>query len=114
MDILELVTTALASLNIPIIYGWYDSSLDTTHITFLEYDNLKDEFADDEATTEEHYIQVDIWTKDIEEAQILKKQVKQLLKADGFFYQDGQDQYENDTELWHIAQRFLIIEDLEG
>lgn len=112
MNILEKVDTALSFLDIPKIYGWYDESLNSTHITFLEFDNQEDEFSDDEATTEEHYIQVDLWTKDITESQTLKGQIKQVLKQNGFIYQDGQDQFENDTGLWHIATRWLIIEDL--
>jgi len=113
VDILELVTSALTSLNIKCIYGWYDESLNSTHITFLEFDNEDSDYSDDEAITEEHWIQVDIWTKDTEEAQILKKQVKELLKSNSFNYQNGADQFEIDTKLWHIAQRFLYIEDLD-
>lgn len=114
MDILELVSTVLTSLEIPVIYGWHDESLNQSHITFLEFDNEDDNYSDDEATSTNHYIQIDIWTKDAVEAQMLKKQIKRLLKSNEFLYQNGADQYENDTELWHIAQRFLIIEDLEG
>lgn len=113
MDVLELVTSALKSLNTQCIYGWYDESLDSTHITFLEFDNEDSDFVDDEATTIEHYVQVDIWTKDIEEAQMLKKQVKELLKSNNCNYQNGSDQFEIDAKLWHIAQRFLYIENLD-
>ncbi|WP_338025423.1 hypothetical protein [Clostridium yunnanense] len=113
MDIISLVADSLASLDAIVVYGWYDESLNDTHITYLEFDNLEDEFADDEATTEEHYIQLDIWTKDLDESQNLKKEIKKLMKENGFLYQDGQDQYENDTQLWHIASRWLYIENLE-
>lgn len=116
MDILELVSSSLASLNIPIVYGWFDKNIKTTHCTFLIFDENDEDYSDDEATTTEHWIQVDIWTKDTEEAQALKKTVKQLLKVNGLLYQDGQDKTEiqNDGScLWHIASRWLIVEDLE-
>jgi hypothetical protein len=112
LNILDLVSTSLESLNIITVYGWYDESLNDTHITFLEFNNLEDEFADDEALTEEHYITVDLWTKDIEESQNLKKQIKELLKKSNFIYQDGADQFESDTGLYHITTRWLIIENL--
>lgn len=114
MDILELVTNTLESLNVPCIYGWYDEQLNT-HITFLEFDNVDDNYSDDEAETEEHYLQVDIWTKDVKESQVLKKQVKELLKSNEFIYQDGSDlkeTLEDGSVLWHIAQRYFIEEDL--
>lgn len=114
MDILKLVNAALATLGIIVVYGWYDENL-ATHITFLEFDNLQSDYSDDEAETEEHYIQVDIWTKDVAESQTLKKHVKTLMKNAGFFYEDGADLVEtkeDGTQLWHIAQRFLIIENL--
>lgn len=115
MDILDLVTTALEPLNIIVSYGWYDENLNATHITFLEFDNVDSDFADDEATSNEHWLQTDIWTKDTLEGQTLKKQVKELLKLNGLLYQDGQDQHEPQTDgliLWHIASRWLIVEDL--
>lgn len=111
MNILDLVSNALQNLNIPVVYGWFDAELQT-HITFLEFDNLEDEFADDAPTTEEHYIQVDIWTKDTIESQTFKKQVKDLMKNNNFIYQDGQDQFEFDKQLWHIATRWLLIENI--
>lgn len=115
MDILESVSSALAPLNVIVAYGWYDESLNATHITFLEFDNVDGDYADDEATSTEHYMQVDIWTKDIVESQTLKKQVKTLLKSNGFLYQEGQDLSEpqNDGDvLWHIATRWILQEDI--
>lgn len=113
MDMLALISSILASLNIPIVAGWYDANIGQTHITFLEFDNEEDDFSDDEAETEVHYIQFDIWTLDVDEAQSLKKQVKKLLKQNGFVFQNGVDQFESDTKLWHIAQRFIYLESLE-
>lgn len=116
MDILELVTTALKPIEVTVVYGWFDENLNDTHITFLEFDNKDDDYGDDEATSTEHYVQVDIWTKDVAESQTLKKQVKALLKSNSFLYQDGQDSNETQSDgsiLQHIATRWLIVEDLK-
>lgn len=115
MDIIELVAESLESLEIDVIYGWYDENLKDTHITYLEFDNLEGEFADDESTTEEHYITVDLWTKNSSEVTTLKKEIKRLLKLSGFFYQDGADQTEPQTDgsiLYHITSRWLYEENL--
>ncbi|WP_315112909.1 hypothetical protein [Clostridium intestinale] len=115
MDIIELVAEALEPLGIDTLYGWYDKNLNDTHITYLEFDNSNDNFADDEATTEEHYITVDLWTKNSSEVTTLKKEIKRLLKLGGFFYQDGVDQTEAQTDgsvLYHITTRWLYEENL--
>lgn len=116
MDILALVSSSLEILNIPVIYGWYDENLHQAHITFLEFDNLQGEFADDYATEEQHFITVDLWTFDVDESQALKKQIKELMKANDFLYQDGADQVEPQSDgsaLYHITTRWLIAENLE-
>lgn len=115
MDIIELVAEALEPLGIDTLYGWYDKNLNDTHITYLEFDNSEGEFADDEATVEEHYITVDLWTKDSSEVTELKKEIKRLLKLGGFFYQDGAEQTETETDgstLYHITSRWLYEENL--
>lgn len=116
MDIISLVSSILEPLEVPTIYGWYDENLKQTHITFLEFDNLESEFADDEATQEEHYIQVDLWTFDVEESQSIKAQIKELMKENDCLYQGGQDLPEPQSDgscLFHIATRWLITESLE-
>lgn len=116
MDIIELVSTALESLNVITIYGWYDDSLNKTHITFLEFDSFENDYADDEAEIEEHYITVDSWTKDVIESQSLKKQIKMLMKQNDFKYQDGADQtevLEDGSILYHVTTRWLMVENLE-
>lgn len=116
MDLITLVSSALEPLGITTIYGWYDENLKKTHITFLEYDNLDGEYADDASTTEEHYITVDLWTFDADESQNINRQIKRILKANDFMYQDGTTQTETQSDgstLYHATTRWLIIENLE-
>lgn len=116
MNLIALVSSTLKSLNIITIYGWYDENLKKTHITFLEFNNLDNEYADDKNTTEEHYITVDLWTFDVDESQQIKKQIKKLMKENDFLYQDGATQPQPQSDgsiLYHVTTRWLIIEGIE-
>lgn len=112
LDIIALVSSPLSSLNIDVIEGWYDNELNKTHITVHEYLDQEDDFQDDDASTLEHNIQVDVWSMDSLEAYTLKKKVKKLLKDNGFKYESGQDFYEVDTKIYHKALRFTYLEQL--
>lgn len=109
-DIIALVCDSLDSLDVPIIEGWYDKELNKTHITVHEYLDQEDEFEDDNPSEIEHNIQVDIWSKDGIEASKFKNKVKRLLKKNNFNYDNGQDQYEPDTKIYHKGLRFSYIE----
>lgn len=109
-DIIKLVADTLEPLHSLVIEGWYDDELSKTHITVHEYLDHEDVFEDDEATEIIHNIQVDIWSKDSLESYKLKKNIKKLLKNNGFLYSDGQDFYENDTKIYHKAMRFTYVE----
>ncbi|MDK0850797.1 hypothetical protein P5F25_02590 [Clostridium perfringens] len=109
-DIIALVYDSLESLNIPVIEGWYDKEINKTYITVHEYLDLEDGFEDDNPSEIEHNIQVDIWSKDGIEASKLKSKVRKLLKKNNFDYDDGQDQYETDTKIYHKGMRFSYTE----
>lgn len=102
----------MSSLNVDVIEGWYDKELKKTHITVHEYLDQEDEFEDDEASMLEHNIQVDVWSMDSLEAYTLKKEIRKLLKDNGFKYESGQDFYEKDTKIYHKALRFTYLEQL--
>ena len=112
IDIIALVSKSLEPLNIMVIEGWYDKELNKTHITVHEYLDSEDDFQDDEASELEHNMQVDIWSMDSIEAYNLKKQVKKLLKENGFKFTSGQDLPESDTKIYHKALRFTYLEEL--
>lgn len=112
MDIIALVSEILSSLNVDVIEGWYDKELNKTHITVHEYLDQEEEFQDDEASMLEHNIQIDAWSMDSLEAYTLKKEIRKLLKDNGFKYESGQDFYEKDTKIYHKALRFTYLEQL--
>ena len=38
------ILEALAPLGYPVLYGWYDESLNKTHITFFQYDEIPNDY----------------------------------------------------------------------
>ncbi|STB55975.1 hypothetical protein [Clostridium perfringens] len=112
VDIIALVSETLEPLNIMVIEGWYDNELKKTHITVHEYLESEESFQDDEASELEHNIQVDIWSKDSIESYNLKKQVRKLLKENGFKFASGQDLFESDTKIYHKGLRFTYLEEV--
>lgn len=107
----EIILEALAPLEYPVLYGWYDESLNKTHITFFQYNELPNDYSEDTNEVLEHYYQIDIWSKTNTEK--LKKGVKKAMKKAGFRFTDGSDQFETDTKIYHKAMRFFIAE-IEG
>ncbi|MBE5936047.1 MAG: hypothetical protein E7262_09690 [Lachnospiraceae bacterium] len=83
--------------------GWYDADLNETHITFIYLNDADINFADDSNEDTEYYLQVDIWSK--ESCEKLRKKVKALLKKANFEYITGNNDYEAENKLYHIALR---------
>lgn len=100
------IIKALKPLGVPVLYGWYDESLNKTHITFFTFNEVPEDYSDDEYESIENYIQVDIWSK--ENVEELKKKVKKAMKDNGFRFIEGKDQFEPDYKLYHKAMRFYI------
>lgn len=107
MDIEELILNTLSTLA-PTYYGWYSENYEDTHIVFLEISDNEDLFGDDEAGVIEHLYQVSIFSKT--NCSRLKKDIKKALKNVGFYYQDGSDQHEVETQLYHKATRWIYNE----
>ena len=116
MDIIEtidsILLSALSPLSIKSFYGWYDSNINETHVTFIQLNDTDTDYADDEAESVEYYVQVDIWSKDNMES--LKKTIKTAMKTiDNCTYNQGIDFYETDIKLYHKALRFYIVEEVD-
>ncbi|MBB6622568.1 hypothetical protein H7E67_03910 [Clostridium gasigenes] len=94
-------------------YGWYDKDVDEVQVVFLEITDNEDNYADDEATTVEHYYQVSIFSKGNSEQ--MKIDIKREMKKAGFLYQDGANLPEklaDGSMLYHKATRWLYTESL--
>mgnify|MGYP007099064080 FL=1 len=92
--------------------GWYNQDINDTHITFYYITDTDANHSDDKNEAEEYYIQVDIWSE--EDCFLLKRKIKKLLKKAGFTYFAGNDDYEQDTKIYHKAARFYFSINTEG
>lgn len=92
--------------------GWYNQNINDTHITFQYMTDTEINHSEDTNEDEEYYIQVDIWSK--KDCFMLKRKVKKLLKKAGFTYFAGNDQYEQETGIYHKAARFYFLVNVEG
>lgn len=83
-------------------------------ITFFEYVNYDNEFADDEEIGSLIAVQVDIWH--MVSTTAIAKAVDKAMKAAGFRRTSAADLYEDDTKVFHKGLRYQIqmILDKEG
>lgn len=108
MNINKLIIDTLKSTNVPVSFQVYNGS-ETTYITFHEYLEQGEVFADNEEITVGHYIQVDVWSKS--NYKKLVDQVKKLLKEKNFIRKTETELYESDTKIYHKALRFFFCEE---
>ncbi|RSL32667.1 hypothetical protein D7Z54_14555 [Salibacterium salarium] len=99
------VYSVLSNLSVPVRRLTFSGS-ETTYITFFDYNENEAQSADDEETATYEFVQVDVWSKG--DYTQLVKDVKTAMKAAGFKRRDEQEFYEDDTELFHKAIRFVI------
>lgn len=104
----KLVMDTLKPLGIPVRFQYYTGT-ETTYITFFEYAEPSEQFADDKETIRGHYIQIDIWSKT--NYSDLQKQIEKLLENAGFIRRSpGPEIYEEETKIFHKPLRYLYYE----
>lgn len=110
MDIIAEAAQALEPISkrgITVKQGWYDETLKKTHITLWSLSDAEENYCDDTNEAVEGYLQVNIWAQ--YDAEDLKKEVKKLLKAADFCYQDGNDAEEQKPRIFNKAMRFYKL-----
>lgn len=106
----KFIISNLSKLNVPVSFRHYTGSADT-YITFFEYINTDEEYADDEAIVTGRYYQFDIWSKT--NYSKLVKDVEKMLKEMKFRKRSHNDApYEKDTGLYHKVLRYYYEEAL--
>lgn len=92
--------------SIPINLSIYKGDA-TTYLTYYTYSTKPEGFADDLPTVEVVYGTMDIYSN--QNYKGLKNEVKRkLVQECGFTWlEDGLEDYEEDTELWHIPISFM-------
>ena len=78
-------------------------------LTYYEYDNRSDLFADDVEITSEIRIVVDVWSKT--STTDITNRVIDLMERIGFKREEARDLYDNDTKTLHKYLRFLKVVD---
>lgn len=98
------IKQTLKVLNIPVFFQHHLGS-EKTYITFFFYDKGNEDSSDDECEIEGYYPQIDLWSNT--DYTNLEEQIKSVMKSAGFIFTNGQDLYEQDTGIYHLALRFF-------
>lgn len=94
----KLIIDTLKSLGVPVSFQVY-SGAETTYITFFNYLENVESYADNKETSISNYIQVNVFSKGDYTA--LVNSVLDALKQAGFRRTYVTELYENDTKLYH-------------
>ena len=94
----KLIIDTLKNLGVPVVFQKY-SGIETTYITFFNYLENAEGYADNEETSIGYYIQVDVWSKS--DYSTLVVSVLEALKLAGFRRTYVTEFYENDTKIYH-------------
>ena len=110
MNINKLIIESLKPIGVPVDFEVYKGN-ENTYITFSEYLEQGEVFADDGETTTGHYIQINVFSK--KNYNKVVEQVKELLKEAGFIRKTEHGLYEPDTQIYHRVIRFFYVENKE-
>jgi hypothetical protein len=100
----NLILEALKPLNIPSSFQKYNGK-ENTYITFFNYLEQGEQYADNEEKATGYYIQIDLWSKN--DYTELTKNITNAMKAAGFIRTYAADLFEEDTKIYHKAIRFF-------
>ena len=101
----KLVTEALKPLKVPVSFQKY-SGKESTYITFFNYLEQGEHYADNEEKATGYYIQVDVWSKS-DYTEVVEK-LENYMKAAEFTRTSAADLFEEDTKIYHKVMRFFI------
>ena len=101
----KLVAEALKPLKVPVSFQKY-SGKESTYITFFNYLEQGEQYADNQEKATGYYIQVDVWGKN-DYTEVVEK-VENYMKASGFTRTSAADLFEEDTKIYHKVMRFFI------
>ena len=89
--------------------GWYkEDYADKTVTVFLCNAEVTEDYSDDEEEGVLFNFQFSTFSKNKEEAIKQRKYVRKTLKENGFVKQkESNEDYETDTEIYHLADRFI-------
>jgi hypothetical protein len=104
-----MVMDTLGSLGVPISFQKHTGD-ELTYITFFEYLQKSEAFADNIETSRGHYIQIDVWSKD--DYNDLVNSILYSMKQAGFKRTTETELYEEETQTYHKVLRFFYEEEV--
>ncbi|ETT84174.1 hypothetical protein MKZ08_08470 [Viridibacillus sp. FSL R5-0477] len=110
MSLNKLIIDTLKPIGIPVALLTYTGTA-TTYITFFQYNEMGVVFAEDSEQETRHSIQIDVWSKGNHVDVV--KQVKKLLKEQGFSRVTAHELYEDDTKIFHKVMQFYYDDQSE-
>lgn len=89
--------------------GWYKEDYSSTTVTvFLCTNEIDVDYSDDDEEGVIYNFQFSTFSKNKEEAIKQRKYTRKVLKENGFIKQsESNESYETETELHHLADRFI-------
>ena len=103
MSVNTKVMEALSDLGIPVRFQHY-SGEEKPYITFFNYLESGELFADDEEQLTGVYTQLDLWSEG--DYADLVSQIHQRMRSAGFLRRSFSDLYETNTNLHHKVMRY--------
>lgn len=78
-----------------------------THIVIDPLDTPKSsDFADDKWLTDEYLYQIDVWSKDLKERDLISEKIRHIMWSINFKQTDGIDEYDKDYDVFRVARRY--------
>ncbi|MHC1731973.1 MAG: hypothetical protein AB9888_08110 [Bacteroidales bacterium] len=105
----KLIKETLSSLGVQVSFQKY-SGKENTYITFFEYLQQGESYADNKETCTGHYVQVDVWSK--EDYTDLVNSILVTMTQAGFRRTTQTEIYEDDTQAYHKVLRFFYEEEV--
>ncbi|HEY5576208.1 MAG TPA: hypothetical protein VIK34_05765 [Clostridiaceae bacterium] len=105
----KLILDTLNNIGVPVSFMKYSGTA-TTYITFFEYMQQGESYADNTEKNTGHYIQVDIWSKT--DYTTLRNSTLAALKAVGFSKTYETEMFESDTLIYHKILRLFYLEEV--
>lgn len=78
-----------------------------THIIIDPLDApLPGDYADDKWLTDDYMFQIDVWSKDMDEVNVIASKVREIMWQLNFRQIDGMDEYDKDYDVFRDARRY--------
>jgi hypothetical protein len=78
VNVYEIIENSLKQFGYPVMYRNYEGKA-RTYVTYFEMNNFDDDYSDNEAETEVHSLQIDLFSKD--DINQIKNNIKNALKV---------------------------------